>query len=206
MITGINPIKSGGCAHGLPAGACPICSGGGGGSVKKKEEMSWDECYTIGQAMKAAKQRAVDNKILDQIVQSRTTQLQRQANIVQNQTQPIVNLVKMLPVPVQNVISNVKQAILENLNRFTLVITNQLILIKEKLQFILNNYTNIMDKLAAIFGELENKIKEFIAKNLKQIRKKLFVFFEMIDGSLEQGDHEKDEENRDEYNGESEND
>ena len=51
--------KIGTCPHGLPLGACPICNGmGGGGSVKKDnkpKEMSWNECYAIGQMLKAQK-------------------------------------------------------------------------------------------------------------------------------------------------------
>ena len=55
----IQKTKIGTCPHGLPAGACPICSGmgGGGGSSRKTTkaagEMSWDECVAVGQMLKA---------------------------------------------------------------------------------------------------------------------------------------------------------
>src|SRR5574344_3064205 len=52
-------ISSGSCPHGLPHGACPICSGMGGGSSVKREdkakEMSYDECYAVWMQMKAQK-------------------------------------------------------------------------------------------------------------------------------------------------------
>ena len=55
----VNTKPPGTCPHGLPVGACPICSGMGGGGAKKADstakpgEMSWNECYAIGQMMKA---------------------------------------------------------------------------------------------------------------------------------------------------------
>ena len=45
-----NSTRTGSCPHGLPLGACPICSGGGGGTMRKADfsakpgEMSWNEC------------------------------------------------------------------------------------------------------------------------------------------------------------------
>ncbi len=49
-------LTSGGtCPHGLPLGACPICSGGRRWRRNSKKaarpagEMSWDECFAVGQ-------------------------------------------------------------------------------------------------------------------------------------------------------------
>ena len=61
-ITSNNSAKAGLCPHGLPASACPICSGGGGG-IKRTDrntrrhagEMTWNECYAIWQRMKNEK-------------------------------------------------------------------------------------------------------------------------------------------------------
>ena len=56
-----NNTKIGCCSHGLPQGACPICSGMGGGGTKKADfsakpgEMSWNECAAIGAFLKAQK-------------------------------------------------------------------------------------------------------------------------------------------------------
>lgn len=203
MTGKINPINvSAGCAHGLPAGACPVCStgGSGGSSVKKRNEMSWGECYSIGQAMKAAKQRSIDNMLLDQMIQARTARIQRQDTSIPEQILPNVSLIKALPMPVQNSINSIKQVISENISQLTSNMMNRLALIKEKLQFMQDNLTNITDKLAAIFGEQENKIKDLFDKSLRRIKKKLFGFLEMVDGSLEQGDNEKAEEDQEDYN------
>ena len=53
-----NQTKPGCCAHGLPAGACPVCSMSGGGSRKpdrngRPGEMSYHQCAMIGNMMKA---------------------------------------------------------------------------------------------------------------------------------------------------------
>ena len=71
-ITPISPNIVQTCPHGLPAGACPVCSGmGGGGSAKKadpapKNEMSYAECYAIWMRMKADDRRKLEaeNKAL----------------------------------------------------------------------------------------------------------------------------------------------
>ena len=64
MVSGVqsNNVGKATCPHGLPHGACPICSGGMGGASQKKAdfsakpgEMSWNECAAIGAMMRAAK-------------------------------------------------------------------------------------------------------------------------------------------------------
>ena len=63
--------RIGTCPHGLPPGACPICSGMGGAGSKKADfsakpgEMSWNQCAAIGAFLKAQK----------------NAQMQRQADI-----------------------------------------------------------------------------------------------------------------------------
>ena len=61
-VQSANTNNIGKCPHGLPNGACPICSGGMGGASQKKAdfsakpgEMSWNECAAIGAMMRAAK-------------------------------------------------------------------------------------------------------------------------------------------------------
>ena len=58
----INNTKIGSCPHGLPVGACPICSGmAGGNSTTKRDiprnvgEMTYNECAAIGAMLKAQK-------------------------------------------------------------------------------------------------------------------------------------------------------
>lgn len=62
-ISSVTAVRSGLCPHGLPPGACPICSGMGGASNKvqtadfsaKAGEMSWNECAAIGAFLKSLK-------------------------------------------------------------------------------------------------------------------------------------------------------
>ena len=67
--------KIGTCPHGLPMGACPICNGmGGGGSVKrdnKPREMTWNECYAIGQMLKAQKLARENSLQVGSIIQEK---------------------------------------------------------------------------------------------------------------------------------------
>ena len=68
----IHNSKIGTCPHGMPMGACPICSGmAGGNSTTKRDtprnvgEMTYNQCAAIGamlKAQKAARQRAEANQ------------------------------------------------------------------------------------------------------------------------------------------------
>ena len=59
QVANVNKINSGLCPHGLPPGACPICSNMGGGSTRvgerpqKAGEMSYHQCAMIGNMMRA---------------------------------------------------------------------------------------------------------------------------------------------------------
>ena len=56
----INKMKAGACPHGLPTGACPICSCSAG-SMKQSDknrkigEMTYHECVMTGHAIRARK-------------------------------------------------------------------------------------------------------------------------------------------------------
>ena len=62
-VSSVGSVRAGLCPHGLPPGACPICSGMGGSSQKvqtadfsaKPGEMSWNECAAIGAFLKSLK-------------------------------------------------------------------------------------------------------------------------------------------------------
>lgn len=63
-----NSAKIGSCPHGLPQGACPICSGMGGTMQRKADfsakagEMSWNECAAIGAFLKAQKNARIQRE------------------------------------------------------------------------------------------------------------------------------------------------
>ena len=63
--------NSGKCPHGLPPGACPICSGmGGGGGIRRDKdkprvagEMSYNECMAAWIKIQAAKEAKIQAQI-----------------------------------------------------------------------------------------------------------------------------------------------
>jgi len=200
MAGTIGPIKSGGgCAHGLPPGACPICSGGAGGTTAKKSgQMSWSECYAIGQAMKAAKQRALDNAKMDQLIQARTSALQKQTNVINNRNIP--NFTKALPLPVQNTINNLKQVIAKNINRLSDTVIKQIGVLREKIELLMNKFSSAAARLASELGELKNKIKDNIDKNIQKIKKKLSKFLDLVDELLEENEIEETDKVKEDHN------
>lgn len=178
------------CPHGLPAGACPSCTGGGGGGGSvKKGDMSWDECYSIGLALNAAKKNAELNR------QSQNQELlsQMMANKLSQKLNPIQNFIQArIILPVTNFLNKIAEnPVLKPLVTIASNLITQFNNIKEKLKQLMDNFPNIMDKLVAIFGEQEKNLKEFISQNLNKVKKKIFGLLEMIDGSMEQGEHEK---------------
>ncbi len=176
--------KIGSCPHGLPAGACPICngmSGGGGGSVRKQDskanEMSWNECYAIGQMMKAQKlarqqtqdmqaqqiQNALFEKIANQLAQARTA------------------LMNAIPTSVVRVFNAVKTILLTPVSQLGQMLVNTVQTIASGIAKIANaineKLINITDKLAAMFGEMKNAIEKKISERLKDLKKKVFNLF-----------------------------
>ena len=58
QVTNVNKINTGLCPHGLPPGACPICSNMGGTFRQSDRnrnlgEMTYHECVMIGNMLKA---------------------------------------------------------------------------------------------------------------------------------------------------------
>lgn len=168
-----NQIKPGCCAHGLPAGACPVCSMSGGGSLRKPDrsgrpgEMSYHQCAMIGNMMKA---RALAQKNHEQNLKLHSQNLEQfeatMARLIQNMKQftqiisqsfiskPIALVLNITVMPILVVLKNVPKVI-QTLNNFRFEIT---------------------DKLAAIYGEA----KAFILKKTEEGIKVLSSFFEKI--------------------------
>lgn len=186
--------KIGTCPHGLPMGACPICSGSGGGGGSKKvnsapqSEMSWDECFAVGQMMKAQKlaqqQReaalqnpaflnANINSNIEKFVQNISSFTEKIANFAAKTSnlpaiisKPIAFVANNLLVPMLNIIKNLPM----NFQKIT--------------SFIQEKMADISDKLNAVFGELKNSIEKKISDRLKDFKKKfksIFGVFEPLD-------------------------
>lgn len=172
QVPNVNNVKAGLCPHGLPPGACPICSNmGGGGSMRAGErpqkagEMSYHQCAMIGNMMRArelAEKRHAQN--LEQRAENLKAFEANMIKIAENLAQfaqqissnillkPIAFAVQNIALPVINLVKNIPN-----------IIAN----FAEKLATIKEKFIDIMDKLNAIFGEakafLEKKISEFVS-------------------------------------------
>lgn len=174
-----NPKVMGGlCPHGLPSGACPICSGMGGGGVKKADhtakpgEMSWNQCAAIGQMLRAQQnakvQKAQDIQNHLKMIANFQTTLAKAAQataqftaILANNilTKPIATVINNTILPAMNFIKNVPINVLKFVNTVT------------------QKFIDIQDKLNAMFGELKNSIEKKINESWKNITQKIHSFF-----------------------------
>lgn len=180
-LSSVQKPKVGTCPHGLPQGACPICSGmggGGGGSFKKadKPEMSWSECYLQWQQMQKAKQspKQLQNETAQaQMISQYKMQLSL-GSIAENISNIASKLANFAQKPTQN--STLSQKLLVLSAKLTLPILNTL---KNVINFagkafnaIKGKLIDISDKLNAMFGELKNSIEKKISDKLKDFKKK----------------------------------
>lgn len=168
-----NQIKPGCCAHGLPAGACPVCSQSGGGTLRQSDrnrkvgEMTYHECAMIGNMMKA---RALAQKKHEANLKLHALNVQQfetaMAKIAQNMelfiktlpqsfiSKPIAFILTVTILPIVNIIQNIPK-IFQTLNN---------------LRF------EIADKLAAIYGEA----KAFLHKKTEEFARIISKPFEWI--------------------------
>lgn len=196
-------IKIGTCPHGLTQGACPICNGMSGGSKKLEKlpqgEMSWDECFAIGQMLKAQKLAQQQKELatqaqlraplnaqirLESIAQKIAVHAEKLADFVQKaQTQT-----QLMPkIFLKPLILSAKLAItVLNILKGISIITQKVV------NFIREKLADISDKLNAIFGELKNATEKKISDRLKDFKKK----FKSILGIFELEDIEDEEKKR----------
>lgn len=184
------------CPHGLPPGACPICSGAGGGGASAKKadfsaktgEMSWSDCAAIGQLLKNQK---MDKNLKEQSIQSQIVFALNFERSISNMAQRLSNFVlgiqntipAALARPIGFVVAKLLIPMLNILKDIPLNIQKTLAQIAEKI-------VDISDKLAAIYGELKNSIEKKISERLKDFKKKATSFFGLF-GSQEPEDEEK---------------
>lgn len=195
-LSSVQKPKVGTCPHGLPMGACPICNGGGGGGGSSKKydkangssgEMSWAECFAVGQMMKAqqlAQQKkdvAMQAQLhapvnimgkLENMAQKIAGFAEKLTNFIQkSQASPTImsktlTLAAKLAIPVLNVLKNIP------------------ILVQKTISFVKEKLADITDKLNAVFGELKASTEKKISDRLKDFKKKaksLFGIFEPQD-------------------------
>lgn len=181
-------IKPGSCPHGLPAGACPICSGmgGGGGSIRREDkqktgEMTYDECFAIWQQMKA-----------EQLAKSqKSSAIQAQFNISFAGKTPLVALSAKLadfsakisdfatklsqnhPILAKPLSFVAKNILIPTLN----VIKNITNIAHKAADFVSKKLADISDKLTAVFGEIKNSSLKKMSDKFNDFKKKLGKFF-----------------------------
>lgn len=182
--------KIGTCPHGLPAGACPICSGmgGGGGSAKTKStasnEMSWDECFAVGQMLKA--QRLAQQERNNAYINS--FQSPSFSAKVENFSQNIANFAEKVAIFAQKA-TNLPGIISKPLN---FIATKMLIpmlnilkdipqVIQKTINFVKEKFADISDKLNAVFGELKNSIEKKISDRFNSFKKKAMSLFGLVE-------------------------
>ncbi len=186
-LTAIQKPKIGACPHGLPAGACPICSGmgGGGGASRKSErpvgEMSWDECFAIGQMLKAQK-LAQQQKEIAMLAALHTPSAPR-ISVFESAAQKISNLAQKLadfvnksqanPTFLTKTLAFAAKIAVPVLN----VLKNIPILAQKAVNFVQAKFADISDKLSAVFGELKKTIDKKLSDKFENFNKKLKSFF-----------------------------
>lgn len=182
-------VKAGTCPHGLPLGACPICSGmGGGGGMKKADfsakpgEMSWNECAAIGAFLKAqanAKaQRQQDALNFAAQMQNFQTSMDaargRLAELAKFFTQ---NTPSIISKPANFILNTVLGGTINLIKSVPAAITNTFQTLTQKL-------ADISDKLTAMMGELKASINKKISETFNELKKKvksLFAIFQPLD-------------------------
>lgn len=194
MSVGVAPhihnAKVGSCPHGLPAGACPICSGiAGGNSTTKRDtprnvgEMTYNQCAAIGamlKAQKAARQRAEANQ--QTFIQAMVQFNKNLQNIHQKILEFASNITKSMPVIISAPVNFVLTQVVARIVNVMSGIPNALANITQKI-------IDIADKLSAIYGELKSAISKSLSNLMGSIKKKLKSMF-FIFGADETDDNE----------------
>ena len=194
--------RIGSCPHGLPAGACPICSGMGGGGAKKADfsakpgEMSWNECAAIGAFLRAQKaahqakeadfQRHVQALHKFQTTMANAAERASQfAQLVQNSLPPI--LAKPIAFVAQNIIANT----LTFIQNLPTTIAN---FVQNTIQNLAEKLSDITSKLTAVYGELKAAISEKLSKPIQKFKEKIKSIFKIFQSSETDDDDKKVEE------------
>lgn len=186
-------VRSGLCPHGLPPGACPICSGGMGSSKvvtadfsAKPGEMSWNECAAIGAFLKSiqnarlAREADYQNQIIAmaQFQNNMTKMAQNLQTFIQNMSQSA--LTRPLAMVAQNILLPVVKFMKDLPVNFLQATAN----LAQKL-------TDITDKLTAIYGELKAAMDKKFSDFAKKVKKKIISIFEIFRAENENSEDER---------------
>lgn len=189
-VQNVNKMNTGLCPHGLPPGACPICSGmGGGGRVgerpQKAGEMSYHQCAMIGAMMRA---RALRLENHEKNLQARTEMaLEFQQNL-EKMTQKMIafansisNIFILKPVAytMLNIVVGINGGI-NGLKNAISTVLNVIANITDKLEQIRQKFSDIQDKLNAVFGEAKAFIEKKISELVSVVKSKFEGLFKIL--------------------------
>ena len=180
-----NNARIGTCPHGLPQGACPICSGmGGGGGMRKADfsakpgEMSWNECAAIGAFLKAQQNAKLQRQ---QDAQNFAQQAVAFQNAMNKASQNISMLARFFSVNTPAIIARPVNFILNTVIVGTL---NAFMCFLQSVQIAFQNFgqklADISDKLAAVYGEVKTAIAKKISESINELKKKVKSLFSIF--------------------------
>lgn len=201
-VTSAQGPKIGTCPHGLPMGACPICSGsgaGGSGGMKKADfsakpgEMSWAECAAIGQMLKNQKMHRAQDKQNFQAQMTYAAAFEKNLSAAAEKiaifAQKMQNAPAIISKPINLLATKILVPVLNTMKAMPSVVQNVFSKIGEKL-------ADISDKLNAMFGELKNSTEKKISDKLKDFKKKFKSIFAVIETKEADDEDKIDEEKR----------
>ena len=200
------------CPHGNPMGACPICKGGGGSSAppidrnarRKAGEMTWNECYAMGQILKQrAAAQAQNEKENTQYNAMLFGQNIAFINIASQVNTALNNMLANIVTTTTNINSKVLTPILNKLqilaNTAQTFINKATAQVKQVIEDIRQKIIAVADKLTAIYGEMKNAVAKNISDAFSRFKKKAFALLAAIDETLtpdEEDEKKLDEEKR----------
>lgn len=203
MSATINPVKvqnSNSCPHGLPAGACPICNGMGGGSkkdkaVEKKDpgEWSYAKCLSVGMQMKAAKAHSQETQqMFEKQMQNALRAQQKIFEFIDKAQSLLQSIQAKLPPELQGIFNNTVNAIINPILNLIAKIPQGLEKINEFINNIRSQLLGAMEKLNAIIGEIKNFIERNVVEKFKRLTKRIIKFFNIFGANEE--NYKNDEE------------
>jgi len=220
------PKIAGGCPHGNPPGACPIClgmGGGGGGSAKSKPTpkelglLTWADLLPAWYAMQAAKHQkedaAVNQRMIDmQKLAERARLFDAVNNFVSTKIMPAVKFIDekiFSPIAktvnaslkaLNSLFSEIKNYMMNQLVKNIIVINEKINAFMEKLKGSLETFKTAMERFISEWKEKEKDLKTNLYKYAKNVRDNLLGIIQAIGEMLNQQetDENSEEENKQE--------
>ena len=191
-VSSVGGVKAGLCPHGLPPGACPICSGMGGGSkvktadfTAKPGEMSWNECAAIGAFLRhlkeaqQARQSDYQQRLINiaQFEANMAKSAERLNQFIQTMSQhtltkPLAFVAQKVLLPIVQTMKDLPANVMQTVANLTAKLAD------------------ISDKLTAVYGELKAAIGKKVSEFAKAIKKKIKSIFDIFSADNEGDENE----------------